>query len=249
MASFTSLNLHDFGEGPDGLSNLIKWTTRIEDVVFLGYLGEQTQSDWTLKNVLNYLTPHCSVLKTLEIGILPGETCLHGVDFSLFKNLESIKIISRSIDTTPEKAASIFLTAPKLLTLTWHFAKSEDWPGDWGLAPILKFNSADKNRKWKRGRPHDSWRYDFSPREAHWLKLFAGYMVAGKSSLRKIHIQFSPLRDRKKYAHPLKKMMTKEYEACAIDELREIIGLRGLEIVYRRPALHLGDRWIYAHES
>lgn len=177
--------------------------------------------------------------------MLPGDASLQNADFSLFKSLESIKLISWSIDSTPDKAASIFLTAPKLLNITWHFATSGAWPAEWGEAPIIHFENVPENGIWKRGRPHFSWRADFSPREGQWLRLFAEHMIAGKSSVRKIHIQFSPLKSFRKYSHPLKSMMTKEYKSCAVDEVREIVGPRSLEIVYRRPELHLPDRWVY----
>ncbi|CAG8957679.1 hypothetical protein HYFRA_00000014 [Hymenoscyphus fraxineus] len=240
-ANFTSLKLYDFGEGEDGLSSLMQWTTRIEHFTFLGYIGHPSATNWTLGSILNHLKPHSSSLKILEVGQFAS---LQNVNFSSFKKLETIKVISQNIEYTPEEAAAVFLTAPSLSSLTWHFATCLSHQDEWGPHPTSYFDSVDESQ-WDFKHPHPSWRYDFNLREAHWLKLFAEHMVAGKSLLRKIHIQLSPLKDGKKYSHELKKMMTEEYEECSLDELREIVGPNGLEIVYRRPYLHLRDWWVF----
>jgi hypothetical protein len=146
--NITSLTIHDFGETPEALQNLLKLPRALERFAF-GKI-HWNPFHWRLDMFQLLLADHRTTLKSIEIGCLTSNN--NPINFLEFPKLEILNLSHWVYRQTPEMAATSLL-APKLHTFIWDFRvidqHSESWD-DFGKEQkewLIKFAKLATSRK------------------------------------------------------------------------------------------------------
>ncbi|KAK0648488.1 hypothetical protein B0T16DRAFT_455963 [Cercophora newfieldiana] len=167
----TSLSVFGFPAWPTDLQYFFHGPPKLEHLIFaLDYTdGEQYVDEgggpWSLPRVFSFLAPQRETLRTIKIGTFYNTECdLQGLDLSEYTNLVDLELSARNTGITTGQEE--ILSAPRLENFTWNFQTNDQQNG-----PLLE---------------------EFDEVCETWVRKFMQHAVATNSSLKKIHIIFTP---------------------------------------------------------